>query len=70
MMKSECRPRVNFILRAAFRCADPKSAKKTVNSSSFLHFLGSAQVKAARKHVDDPIKLFFRIDVYLSIFSY
>ena len=35
---------------------DPKIAKKTVNSSSFFGLLGSAGVKAARKHVDviDP----------------
>ena len=43
---------VNFnILQAAFTHADPKSAKKTVNSSSFFALLGSAGVKAARKHV-------------------
>jgi len=42
---------VNFInvLRAAFTLADPKSAKKTVKSSSFLALSGSASVKAARR---------------------
>ena len=39
-MSSFLIPGVNFIniLRAAFMGADPKSAKKTVKSSSFLHF--------------------------------
>ena len=40
---------VNFInvLRAAFTCTDPKSAKKTVKSSSFFALSGSSIVKAA-----------------------
>ena len=33
--------------------ADPKSAKKTVKSSSFFVLLGSARVKAAHKHIDE-----------------
>ena len=37
------------ILQAAFTRADPKSAKKTVKSSSFLRILGSASVKAAHR---------------------
>jgi len=42
-------PDVNFtnILQAAFTQADPKRAKKTVRLSVLLHFLGSAQAKAA-----------------------
>ena len=42
-------PGVNFInvLQAAFTLAGPKSAKKTVMSSSFFAPLGSACVKAA-----------------------
>ena len=42
---------VNFtnILRAAFRHADPKSAKKTVRLSSFFALLGSGRIKAARR---------------------
>ena len=42
-------PGVNFnnILQAAFRRADPKSAKKTVKLSSFVALLGTARVKAA-----------------------
>ena len=42
---------VNFInvLQAAFKCANPKSAKKTVKSSSFFALLGSASVTAARR---------------------
>ena len=35
------------VLGAAFMCADPKSAKKTVKLSSFIALLGSARVKAA-----------------------
>ena len=44
-------PGVNFtnILQAAFTCADPKSAKKTVKLSSFIVLLGSAHVKDAHK---------------------
>ena len=40
-------PRVNFIdvLRAAFMCADPKSAKDTVKPSVFYMLSGSALVK-------------------------
>ena len=43
--------RVNFtnVLRAAFKRADPKSAKKTVNSSSFCALGISARVKAAHR---------------------
>ena len=43
------RSSVNFIniLRVAFTRANPKSAKKTVKSSSFFALLGSACVKAA-----------------------
>jgi len=37
------------ILRAAFTCADPKSAKKTVKLNSFIALLVSAHVKAACK---------------------
>ena len=42
---------INFtnILRAAFRCADPKSTKKTVKLSSFFALLGSAPAKAAHR---------------------
>ena len=38
--KKKMKPGVNFtnVLRAAFICTDPNSAKKTVKSSSFLHF--------------------------------
>ena len=45
------RPSVNFInvLQAAFTLADPKSAKKTVKSSSFFALSGSVSVKAARR---------------------
>ena len=44
-------PGFNFtnILRAAFRRADPKSAKKTIKLSSFFVLLESALVKAARR---------------------
>ena len=44
-------PGVNFtkIIRAAFYRADPKSAKKTVNLSSFAALLGSACVKSAHR---------------------
>ena len=55
-------PGVNFtkVLRAAFMHADPKSAKKTVKFSSFL---GSACVKAGRKHIDeiDPRSGYFSV---------
>ena len=42
---------LNFInvLRADFTHADPKSAKKTVKSSSFFALSGSASIKAARR---------------------
>ena len=42
---------VNFtnILQAAFKRADPTSAKKTVKLSSFFALLGSAHVKATRR---------------------
>ena len=43
----------NNILCAAFTPADPKIAKKSVKSSSFLRFQGFAGVKAASKHVDE-----------------
>jgi hypothetical protein len=41
---------VNFIkiLKAAFACADPESAKNKVKSSVFLTLLGFAHAKAAR----------------------
>ena len=54
MNREKDRSGVNFtnILRAAFTNVDPKSTKKTVNSSSFLCFLGSLGVKAAHKQVD------------------
>ena len=44
---------VNFtdVLHAAFMHADPKSAKMTVNSSSFFCFLDHGSVKAAHKDV-------------------
>jgi len=38
---------------AAFTPADPKSAKYTVKSSVFFMLLGSALVKAERKHVGE-----------------
>ena len=46
---------VNFtnILCAAFMLTDPKSVKKTVNSSSFFALLGSTGVKALSKYVDE-----------------
>ena len=46
---------VNFtnILRAAFTCADPESTIKLLNLTVFFALLGSAQVKAACKHVDE-----------------
>ena len=42
---------VNFtnVLRGAFTCVDPKSAKKTVKLSSFFALLESVHVKAARR---------------------
>jgi len=36
-------------LRAAFACANPKSARKTVKSSDPLALLGPARVKAVNK---------------------
>ena len=39
--------------KAAFMHSDPKSAKKTVKSSSFFTLSGSAGVKAAHKFVDE-----------------
>jgi len=44
-------PGVNFVnvLRAAFRRADSKSAKKTVKLSVFFALLGSAFEKAAQR---------------------
>ena len=46
---------VNFIivLQSAFMLADTKSAKKIVKLISFFELLGSACVKAARKHVGE-----------------
>ena len=46
---------VNFtnILQAAFMRADPKSAKKCSKIKQHFALLGSAGVKAARKHVDE-----------------
>ena len=46
---------VNFIniLRAAFVRADPKSAKKTVQSISFFVILLSAHVKAVHKNIGE-----------------
>ena len=41
------------ILRAAFTHPDPKSAKKTVKSSSFLCFWDLRALKAASKQVDE-----------------
>ena len=61
-------PCVNFInvLRAAFTCADPKSAKKTVKSSSFLALSGSASVKAARRMLMKLTpSLFFSLSLYV-----
>ena len=48
-------PRVNFtnILRTAFLCEDPKSAKKDSQLRQLLAISGSARVKAAPKHVDE-----------------
>jgi hypothetical protein len=42
---------VNFVnvLRAAFACADPESAKKTDNLTSFFALKGSVCVKAAHR---------------------
>jgi len=44
-------PGVNFIsiLQAAFTCADPESAKKTVKLSVFFALLGSTHAKADRR---------------------
>ena len=48
-------PRVNFtnILWAAFKLADPKSAKNESQLKQLFVLLGSARIKAARKHVDE-----------------
>ena len=45
------RPGVNFInvLREALKCADPKSAKKTVKLSVFFALLGFTGAKAAHR---------------------
>ena len=45
----------NFInvLRPAFKCANPKSAKKLTTSLSFFALLGSGYVKALRDHVSE-----------------
>ena len=47
--------RVDFtkILRAAFTHTDPKSAKKDSQLKQLFALLGSAEVKAARKHSDE-----------------
>ena len=52
---------VNFtnILRAAFMCSDPKSAKKTVKSNSFLRFKDLLAKKDACKFVDEMASLLF-----------
>jgi len=44
---------VNFtnLLHAAFMLIDPKSAKNTVKPSVIFALLGSARIKAERKHV-------------------
>jgi len=44
-------PGVNFtnILRAAFKCKDPKSAKRQSHHQYLLALLGSTRVKASRK---------------------
>ena len=49
--ESVCIPGVNFtnILRAAFTCKDPKSAKKLLYLTVFFLLLGSLRVKAARR---------------------
>ena len=56
MLKLKLREKqgVNFtnILRAAFMRTEPKSAKKTVNLSSFFALLGSAGVKAAQIEIE------------------
>ncbi len=46
--------KVNFIniLRAAYMCADPESAKKTDNLTVFFALLGSVCIKAARKMLE------------------
>ena len=40
-------------LHEAFKPADPKRAKKDSQIKQFFALLGSAGVKAARKHVDE-----------------
>ena len=46
---------VNFtnILQAAFTPADPKRAKKDSQVKQLFALLGSARVKAVRKHIDE-----------------
>ena len=62
------KPGVNLtnILRAAFTCADPKSAIKLLNMTVFFALLGSARVKAARRTL---VKLNPGVDGTKSIFN-
>jgi len=41
------------ILRSAFRCSDPKSAKKTDGLTVCFVLLGSTCIKAAQKNVGE-----------------
>ena len=60
-------PGVDFtiILRAAFTQANPKSAKKTVRSSSFFALLGSVSLKAVHKHIDEIDPRLHQMDILL-----
>ena len=53
---------VNFtnILWAAFTSADPKSAKKTIKSSSFLALLGSARINTLMKSTNGLNNIFWQ----------
>ena len=55
MVSNDCRSEVNFIniLRAAYMLAHPNSAKKDSQVNQCFLLLGSASVKAVRKHVDE-----------------
>jgi len=53
LMKSTPGVDLTSILREAFMCADPKSAKNTVKLSVFFALLGSECLKAAGKNVGE-----------------
>ena len=62
---------VNFtnILQATFTGGDPKSANKLLNLTVFCALLGSAGIKAARKHVGeiDPCKALVTLKIFCSL---